>query len=115
TGVERPLEPFVERAVIRIIGEGLRNVGQHSGASNAKVILRYDDEQVVATIEADGKGFESNELNTAAQPTHSGIVGICALAAGWGQYSRPSPRSRSSARPATDTRRSPWRRSFCPT
>src|SRR5207253_835983 len=75
TGVERPLEPFVERAVIRIIGEGLRNVGQHSGASNAKVILRYDDEQVVATIEDDGKGFESNELNTAEERGHYGIVG----------------------------------------
>ena len=84
TGVERPLEPFVERAVIRIIGEGLRNVGQHSGASNAKVILRYDDEQVVATIEDDGKGFESNELNTAEERGHYGIVGMRERAEGVG-------------------------------
>jgi len=84
TGAERPLEPFVERAVIRIIGEGLRNVGQHSGASNAKVILRYDDEQVVATIEDDGKGFESNELNTAEERGHYGIVGMRERAEGVG-------------------------------
>ncbi len=84
TGAEWPLEPFVERAVIRIIGEGLRNVGQHSGASNAKVILRYDDEQVVATIEDDGKGFESNELNTAEERGHYGIVGMRERAEGVG-------------------------------
>lgn len=84
TGNERQLEPFVERAVIRIIGEGLRNVGQHSGASNAKVILRYDDEQVVATIEDDGKGFESNELNTAEERGHYGIVGMRERAEGVG-------------------------------
>ena len=84
TGAERQLEPFVERAVIRIIGEGLRNVGQHSGASNAKVILRYDDEQVVATIEDDGKGFESNELATAEERGHYGIVGMRERAEGVG-------------------------------
>lgn len=84
TGPERQLEPFVERAVIRIIGEGLRNVGQHSGASNAKVILRYDDEQVVATIEDDGKGFESNELQTAENRGHYGIVGMRERAEGVG-------------------------------
>ncbi len=84
TGAERQLEPFVERAVIRIIGEGLRNVGQHSGASNARVILRYDDEQVVATIEDDGKGFESNELQTAEERGHYGIVGMRERAEGVG-------------------------------
>src|SRR5437867_4515698 len=84
TGTARELEPFVERAVIRILGEGLRNVGQHSGASNAKVILRYDDEQVVATIEDDGKGFESNELNTAEERGHYGIVGMRERAEGVG-------------------------------
>src|SRR5438309_1315641 len=84
TGNARELEPFVERAVIRIIGEGLRNVGQHSGAANAKVILRYDDEQVVATIEDDGKGFESNELQTAEERGHYGIVGMRERAEGVG-------------------------------
>lgn len=83
-GSARQLEPFVERAVIRIIGEGLRNVGQHSGAANAKVILRYDDEQVVATIEDDGKGFESNELQTAEERGHYGIVGMRERAEGVG-------------------------------
>src|SRR5947208_5894992 len=58
TGAERELDPFVERAVIRIIGEGLRNVGQHSGAPNAKTILRHDAEQAVATTEDNEKRHE---------------------------------------------------------
>lgn len=84
TGVGRELEPFVERAVIRIVGEGLRNVGQHSGASNAKVVLRYDPDQVVATIEDDGKGFEASELETAEERGHYGIVGMRERAEGVG-------------------------------
>jgi signal transduction histidine kinase len=84
TGAERALEPFVERAVIRIIGESLRNVGQHSGAANAKVMLRYDEDQVVATIEDDGKGFESKELQTVEERGHYGIVGMRERAEGVG-------------------------------
>ena len=84
TGAERQLEPFVERAVIRIVGEGLRNVGQHAGASNAKVVLRYDDDQVVATIEDDGKGFDSTEMSTAEERGHYGIVGMRERAEGVG-------------------------------
>ena len=84
TGTERDLEPFVERALIRIVGEGLRNVAQHAGATNAKVVLRYDSDQVVATIEDDGKGFESTELETAEERGHYGIVGMRERAEGVG-------------------------------
>src|SRR5256714_11072269 len=84
TGTERDLEPFVERALIRIVGEGLRNVAQHAGATNAKVVLRYDSDQVVATIEDDGKGFEANELETAEERGHYGIVGMRERAEGVG-------------------------------
>jgi signal transduction histidine kinase len=48
------------------------------------VILRYDDEQVVATIEDDGKGFESTELGTAEERGHYGIVGMRERAEGVG-------------------------------
>ena len=84
TGQQRELEPYVERSLIRIVGEGLRNVAQHAGASNAKVVLRYDEEQVVATIEDDGKGFDSNELETAEERGHYGIVGMRERAEGVG-------------------------------
>ena len=84
SGAQRDLEPFVERALIRIVGEGLRNVAQHAGASNAKVVLRYDEDQVVATIEDDGKGFPSAELETAEERGHYGIVGMRERAEGVG-------------------------------
>src|SRR5213594_944073 len=84
TGEGHELEPFVERAVIRIVGEGLRNVGSHSGARNAKVHLRYDDEQIVVTVDDDGKGFESAELDTAEGRGHYGIVGMRERAEGVG-------------------------------
>src|SRR5205807_3027576 len=84
TGTPRDLEPFIERALIRIVGEGLRNVAQHAGGTNAKVVLRYDSDQVVATIEDDGKGFESTELETAEERGHYGIVGMRERAEGVG-------------------------------
>ena len=84
TGTPRDLEPFIERALIRIVGEGLRNVAQHAGGTNAKVVLRYDDDQVVATIEDDGKGFEATELETAEERGHYGIVGMRERAEGVG-------------------------------
>src|SRR5437867_101222 len=76
TGAERDLEPVVERAIIRIINEGLRNVAQHAQAGNAKVALRYDADQLVATIEDDGQGFASGEMETAEARGHYGIVGM---------------------------------------
>src|SRR5207237_272478 len=84
TGAQRDLEPYVERALIRIVGEALRNVAQHASARNAKVVLRYQEEQVVVTIEDDGKGFASNELDTAEERGHYGIVGMRERAAGVG-------------------------------
>ena len=84
TGAQRDLEPYVERALIRIVGEALRNVAQHASARNAKVVLRYQEEQVVVTIEDDGKGFASNELDTAEERGHYGIVGMRERAEGVG-------------------------------
>src|SRR5438445_567965 len=84
TGAQRDLEPYVERALIRIVGEALRTVAQHGNARNAKVVLRYQEEQVVVTIEDDGKGFASNELDTAEERGHYGIVGMRERAEGVG-------------------------------
>src|SRR5919204_1990242 len=84
TSTQRDLEPYVERALIRIVGEALRNVAQHAGASNAKVVLRYQEEQVAVTIEDDGKGFASDELDTAEERGHYGIVGMRERAEGVG-------------------------------
>jgi signal transduction histidine kinase len=77
SGAARELDAAVERAVIRIVGEALRNVAQHSGATTAKVGLLYDQDGVVVTVEDDGKGFDVDETFRSAEDRgHFGVVGM---------------------------------------
>jgi signal transduction histidine kinase len=77
SGPQRELEPIVERAVIRIVGESLRNVAQHAGGQKAKVSLLYGPEGVVVTIEDDGKGFDVEATFSSAEGRgHFGVVGM---------------------------------------
>jgi signal transduction histidine kinase len=77
SGEARELDAAVERAVIRIVGEALRNVAQHAGATTAKVALLYDQDGVVVTIEDDGKGFDVDETFRGAEERgHFGVVGM---------------------------------------
>jgi signal transduction histidine kinase len=77
SGEPRELDAVVERAVIRIVGEALRNVAQHAGASTAKVALLYDQDGVVVTVEDDGKGFDVDETFRGAEDRgHFGVVGM---------------------------------------
>jgi signal transduction histidine kinase len=77
SGSARELDAVVERAVIRIVGEALRNVAQHAGASTAKVALLYDQDGVVVTVEDDGRGFDVEETFRGAEDRgHFGVVGM---------------------------------------
>jgi signal transduction histidine kinase len=77
SGAARELDAAVERAVIRIVGEALRNVAQHAGASTAKVGLLYDQDGVVVTVEDDGKGFDVDEtFRSAEERGHFGVIGM---------------------------------------
>jgi len=77
SGPQQELEPIVERAVIRIVGEALRNVAQHAGAQKAKVSLQYGPEGVVVTIEDDGRGFDVEHTFTSAEGRgHFGVIGM---------------------------------------
>ena len=77
SGEPRELDAVVERAVIRIVGEALRNVAQHAGATTAKVALLYDQDGVVVTVEDDGKGFDVEETFRGAEDRgHFGVVGM---------------------------------------
>jgi signal transduction histidine kinase len=77
SGEPRELDAVVERAVIRIVGEALRNVAQHAGATTAKVALLYDQDGVVVTVEDDGKGFDVDETFRGAEDRgHFGVVGM---------------------------------------
>ncbi|MBS4101099.1 sensor histidine kinase [Tsukamurella paurometabola] len=55
-GTERELTAQCEHALVRIAGEALFNTAVHSGASRARLRLRYTPESVVLTIDDDGAG-----------------------------------------------------------
>jgi len=76
-GTERELEPPLERAVMRIVGESLRNVAQHAEAHAAKLRLDYGQDQITVIIEDDGKGFEPEPtMAAAAEGGHFGLAGM---------------------------------------
>ena len=84
-GVERELSAPVERALIRIVGEALRNVAQHAGASRARVTLGYDPGGIAISVEDDGTGFDSERLlSDAEERGHFGIIGMRERAVGVG-------------------------------
>jgi signal transduction histidine kinase/putative methionine-R-sulfoxide reductase with GAF domain len=76
-GAERELEPPLERAVMRIVGESLRNVAQHAHASAAKLRIGYGARDITVIVEDDGQGFDPEEtLATAAANGHFGVAGM---------------------------------------
>ena len=76
-GAERELEPPLERAVMRIVGESLRNVAQHAHANAAKLRLNYGENDITVVIEDDGVGFETEPtMATATDNGHFGLAGM---------------------------------------
>src|SRR5258708_18267090 len=57
-GRERELQPTVERAVMRSIGESLLNVAQHAHATNAKLGLAYEEAGITYPLAGDGQGVD---------------------------------------------------------
>jgi signal transduction histidine kinase len=76
-GSERDLEPPLERAVMRIVGESLRNVAQHAHATAAKLRLNYGKEEITVIVEDDGAGFDLEP--TMAMATESGHFGLAGM------------------------------------
>jgi len=76
-GDEHELDGDVQRAVIRIVGEALRNVAQHAGARHATVTLHYRETDMVATVTDDGAGFDAATTSETAEASgHFGLVGM---------------------------------------
>jgi len=55
-GVSDRLPPAIETAAYYVVAETLTNVGRHSGATNAHVELRREDDELVLAIGDDGHG-----------------------------------------------------------
>ena len=77
SGLRAETDRPAERALLRIIGEALRNVSQHSGASRAKVSVEYRPDRLVAIVQDDGKGFDVEKVLAHAESEgHFGILGM---------------------------------------
>ncbi len=64
TGSERRLEPYLEVVVFRSIQELLNNAINHSQASEIKVQLDIPDKEVRVSVDDNGKGFDTQLLDS---------------------------------------------------
>lgn len=73
-GLEKRMDGSVEVVLYRIVQELLNNAVKHSNAKNILVqVMLQDDGHVTITVEDDGKGFDTEKVNTA---TSAGLRNI---------------------------------------
>jgi signal transduction histidine kinase len=65
------LSPEIETSIYRIVQEATTNVARHSRATLCRVYLQHLPQSLLVTIEDDGQGFDSAELE--ARGTHRGL------------------------------------------
>jgi len=76
-GQQRRLPASAEISAYRIVQEALNNVVAHAGASWVHVVMAFDAEGVIVTIEDDGCGFHvPNHTYNLALRGHYGLLGI---------------------------------------
>ncbi|MDE3087854.1 MAG: hypothetical protein KGJ80_00520 [Chloroflexota bacterium] len=76
-GKETRLDTERELALFRIVQESLRNIAKHARAKNVAVKISFDSDEVTATVEDDGAGFDAPEAPTAyARAGHFGLMGM---------------------------------------
>jgi len=76
-GPGRQLPGDVQLALFRVAQEALRNIYRHSGATHAKVSLRFGVSKTILTVADNGKGFRvPDDFAELAQLGKLGLVGI---------------------------------------
>lgn len=73
-GAYRPLDPRVERELLRIAQEALSNVQRHAHATKASIELHYSSDTLMLTIEDNGVGFRVDEASQ--KVGHYGLLGL---------------------------------------
>ena len=61
-GIPRSIHPDTALCVFRIVQEGLRNLKKHSGAKEARVVLRMVRDRLKVTVRDEGHGFDLSRL-----------------------------------------------------
>jgi signal transduction histidine kinase len=75
-GADR-LPPPVETTLYRVVQEALTNVLRHATARHASVLLEHCDEHVLAIVEDDGQGFDSEAVLAASDAQgRLGLMGM---------------------------------------
>jgi signal transduction histidine kinase len=76
-GDERRLAPELELTVFRVIQETLTNVRKHApSTTQVNVTLYFEEEEVLATVEDNGQGFQPPDVQTLVQQNHLGLAGM---------------------------------------
>jgi signal transduction histidine kinase len=70
---EERLLPEIETALYRIVQESLTNVVRHAQATQADVLVKRRDDQVITIVEDNGEGFDPE---TAMQTSRLGLLGM---------------------------------------
>lgn len=73
-GAYRPLDPHVERELLRIVQEALSNVQHHADATEVSVELHYSSDTLMLVIEDNGVGFSTDEAS--CKVGHYGLLGM---------------------------------------
>src|SRR5215468_970200 len=75
-GAPRELQAILRDEVYRIAGEALRNAFRHAQARKIELEIHYDERQLRLRIRDDGKGMETQVLDSAGRPGHWGLRGM---------------------------------------
>ena len=68
-----PLAPGADIALYRMVQEALTNVGRHAGATDVRIELRQQGDELVLTVRDNGKGFPGRSMG---QEGRFGLLGI---------------------------------------
>jgi two-component system, NarL family, sensor kinase len=63
----------VETAIFRLVQECLTNIHRHSGSATAKIQLQHYGDEVVVSVEDNGKGIPSEKLDEMTLPGTAGV------------------------------------------
>jgi two-component system sensor histidine kinase DegS len=76
-GAERRFSKEVELNFFRIVQEALRNIGKHSYASTAEVVIEFEDRKTIVIIRDNGVGFGApKEISALSRNGKLGLVGM---------------------------------------
>ncbi len=73
TSPERAVPGAQATAVFRILQESLTNVARHAGATQVEITLELDEQEIVLTVQDNGRGYSTEE------PRESGSFGLIGM------------------------------------